>query len=117
MRKRCLVHSGRLFTTGGCVTVLHYAEVLASYCVDETTTSNLKSFTTSTPPITHLALPTMSKIPLPENSSQYISAETTTFNNEAHVNFFEETFQVYGLELSKWCKYFIGYNAKLTTES
>lgn len=70
-----------------------YVTVLGSYCVDVATKSNFNSVTTSTPRIRILTLSRMNQIVLPENYYQSILTETTTFNAEAHVNFFEESFQ------------------------
>ena len=62
--------------------------------------------------ITLLAVAPMQQVPVDVDDERNISEETAKFTAECHVNFFQETFEFYDIDLRQWIKASIADNTK-----
>lgn len=87
---------------------MHFTAIIASYCSTAKCRKGFLSRTVSTPSLSLLIISPMSNAN--EEHDAITSSETTAFNAEAYVNFFRETFEIYGIRFEYWCVALIGDN-------
>ena len=86
----------------------HYVAAYALYMSSTSVVVNGTVQKSSIPRFTLLSVAPMGQI---NEEAMNCGAETSSFNAEAHLNFFEQVLKFYNLQFNKWCRCLIGDNA------
>ncbi len=78
----------------------HYVAVLASYCISMPVRENATTTAKQVPRLALLASSPMGRVAVPDEECTS-NAEATSFNAEAHLQFFEEVFSFYEQQYKK----------------